>query len=213
MLNATKLGEKVGLKPQRVNAILSELGWLARAMKGWVATDNGKSLGAQQREFSKTGIPYVMWPPALPENKIFRNAVSEYIGGQSESADAERASGPDDFRGKFPAKHRAQDGHMVRSKAEILIDNWLYMAGIVHAYERKLPVEENVYCDFYIPAGKVYIEYWGLDDQPQYRARREEKLEVYRRHGFALIELRDEQVMNLDDHLPRELLKHGISVD
>ena len=48
------------------------------------------------------------------------------------------------------------------SKAEMLIDNWLYMAEIVHAYERKLPIEEDVYCDFYIPKGKVYIEYWGM---------------------------------------------------
>lgn len=51
----------------------------------------------------------------------------------------------DGFREKFPATHRAADGHMVRSRAEMLIDNWLYMAEIVHAYERKLPIEEDVY--------------------------------------------------------------------
>ncbi len=46
----------------------------------------------------------------------------------------------------------------------MLIDNWLYMfEEIVHAaMSRKLPVEEDVYCDFYIPTGKFYIEYWGL---------------------------------------------------
>jgi hypothetical protein len=43
-------------------------------------------------------------------------------------------------RKKFPDKHRSTDGHLVRSKAEVLIDNWLYMAGIVQAYERRLPI-------------------------------------------------------------------------
>ncbi|MBK8822152.1 MAG: hypothetical protein IPN58_05960 [Anaerolineales bacterium] len=63
------------------------------------------------------------------------------------------------FREKFTPTHRATDGHWVRSKAEMLIDNWLYMSGVVHGYERQLPVEEELYCDFYIPEGKVYIEY------------------------------------------------------
>ena len=58
----------------------------------------------------------------------------------------ERVTAPDqkDFREKFPAKYRATDGHLVRSRAEMLIDNWLYMSGIVHAVERKLPIEEDV---------------------------------------------------------------------
>jgi len=59
----------------------------------------------------------------------------------------------DGFREKFEAKHRTQDGHYVRSKAEMIIDNLLYQYGIVHAYERKLPIEEDVYSDFYIPPG------------------------------------------------------------
>jgi hypothetical protein len=57
------------------------------------------------------------------------------------------------FREKFEAKHRTQDGHYVRSKAEMIIDNLLYQYGLVHAYERKLPIEEDVYSDFYIPPG------------------------------------------------------------
>jgi hypothetical protein len=41
---------------------------------------------------------------------------------------------------------------MVRSRGELVIDNSLYEYGLAHAYERKLPVEEDVYSDFYIPA-------------------------------------------------------------
>jgi hypothetical protein len=126
------------------------------------------------------------------------------------SGDPKSKSNSQECRDKFEALYRAIDGHIVRSKAEVLIDNWLYMAEIVHAYERKLPIEENVYCDFYIPTGKVYIEYWGYDEDPKYLARKEKKLAVYEKYGFRLIELGDADVQNLDDILPRLLLKFGI---
>ena len=60
----------------------------------------------------------------------------------------ERSVDADDFREKFEAKHRATDGHFVRSKAEMLIDNWLYMAEIVHAYERKFPSKNQFTATF-----------------------------------------------------------------
>jgi hypothetical protein len=115
------------------------------------------------------------------------------------------------FRDKFPAKHRTADGHLVRSKAEMLIDNWLYMAGIVHAYERKLPIEETLYCDFYIPTGKVYIEYWGYEDDSKYIVRKKIKQEIYKKYNLNLIELNDSDVLLLDDVLPKYLLKYGVS--
>ncbi|MDZ4212516.1 MAG: hypothetical protein U1C59_12470, partial [Methylotenera sp.] len=114
---------------------------------------------------------------------------------------------------KFKPTHRAMDGHWVRSKAEGLIDNWLYMLGIVHAYERLLPVEEELYCDFYVPAGKVYIEFWGLENDPKYRERKEKKKQIYKKYGFNLIELNDEHIQNLDDYLPKMLLKFNVIVD
>jgi hypothetical protein len=101
---------------------------------------------------------------------------------------------------------------MVRSKAEMLIDNWLYTASIVHAYERQLPIAEEAYCDFYLPTGNVYIEYWGLERDAAYAARRAAKQALYRQYQFNLIELVDEHIRNLDDVLPRQLLKYGISV-
>ena len=79
-----------------------------------------------------------------------------------------------DFREKFPATIRAEDGHKVRSRAEQLIDNWLYHKGIVHAYERRVPIEEEVYSDFFIPIGqKVWIEFWGLTEQKYEKRKRE----------------------------------------
>ena len=180
-------------------------------LKGWEMTPQGKALGGIQREDYKTGIPYVCWPEDIQNNKAFALSLKEVRGDLSQaiglgSSDKETKS----FRDKFPAALRTADGHMVRSKAEMLIDNWLYMAEIVHAYERKLPIEEEMYCDFYIPTGKVYIEYWGYENDKKYADRKKVKIDLYRKYGFKLIELNDDDVKNLDDVLPRMLLKHGV---
>jgi len=109
------------------------------------------------------------------------------------------------FRSKFPATIRAEDGHLVRSKAEKIIDDWLYHKGIVHAYERRVPIEEEVYCDFFIPIGrKVWIEYWGLEEV-KYLKRKELKKRFYEKNQKHLIELNDKDVEQLDDILPIKL--------
>jgi hypothetical protein len=113
-----------------------------------------------------------------------------------------------DFRKKFPANFLCSDGHWVRSKAELLIDNWLYtrQPPIAHAYERRLPVPEEAYADFYIPLGDCYVEYWGLDT-PQYTDRQRTKLELFRRYDFRVISLDEHDLEKLDDLLPKRLLK------
>ena len=109
------------------------------------------------------------------------------------------------FRSKFPAEIRCEDGHKVRSKAEKIIDDWLYHKGIVHAYERRVPIEEEVYCDFFIPIGqKVWIEFWGLEEQ-KYLKRKELKKNFYKKHSKNLIELSDKDIENLDDIMPVKL--------
>ena len=139
--------------------------------------------------------------------------MEEISGKDSEDTSIESKDDLDvGFRGKFDAKHRTTDGHMVRSRAEMIIDNWLYMSEIVHAYERKLPVEEELYCDFYLPCGKVYIEFWGYENDDKYLARKKTKQDIYRKYEFNLIELNDSDIQNLDDILPRKLLKFGIQV-
>jgi hypothetical protein len=84
------------------------------------------------------------------------------------------------------------------------------MAEIAHAYERKLPISEDVYCDFYLPTGKAYIEFWGLENDPQYAARKQIKMDIYKKYGFNLIELKDTDIQNLDDTLPGLLLPFGV---
>jgi hypothetical protein len=182
-------------------------------LKGWVATAHGLKQGAVQNEDTRSGVPYVKWPETIIKSNLLKSSVIDITGTDIHPTSADESTiKPTSlvFREKFKANHRAIDGHFVHSKAEMLIDNWLYMAEIVHAYERKLPIEENVYCDFYIPTGKVYIEYWEVENDPKYLAHKEKKLAVYAKYGFNLIQLSDAEIQNLDGILPRLLLKFGV---
>src|SRR5207245_693714 len=85
-----------------------------------------------------------------------------------------------DFREKFQATHRTMDGHVVRSRAEVMIDDWLYHHDVMHAYERKVPIEADLYTDFWIPKGRVYIEYWGMESNEKYAERKARKQQLYR---------------------------------
>lgn len=109
------------------------------------------------------------------------------------------------FRDAFPTPYTATDGHRVRSRAELIIDNWLYARRIPHAYEYMVPTDEEMYCDFYLPDGDVYIEYWGLRDDARYSRRMEDKQRIYSDNELNLIELSDMEIERLDDTLPKLL--------
>jgi hypothetical protein len=122
-----------------------------------------------------------------------------------------------DIRKKFPATIKTQDGHYVRSKAELIIDDFLYLNNIVHSYEKKLPIEEVIYCDFYIPSAKdrpheVYIEFWGLNNDPKYLRQKEFKRGVYKKYAFALIEIEESDISNLQEILTWKLLRYNIRI-
>jgi len=212
LITATAIGKEFNLSANKINYILSELGWAQKAIKGWRVTLQGENIGGLQAEDKKTGIPYILWPASIIKSKVLTSTIQGIQGTKAVELPTEirKKEVKSDFREKFEAKHRATDGHFVRSKAEMLIDNWLYMAEIVHAYERKLPIEEDIYSDFYIPTGKVYIEFWGYENNQKYLARKKAKQEIYKKYGFNLIELTDEEVLNLDDILPRLLLKFNV---
>lgn len=216
LLTSTSIGKHFDLSATRTNSILSELGLIEKGIKGWLVTDLGKKLGGVQSHDKISGVPYVRWPESIQSNKMFVASISE-LKGETAATSQDQPQNNDEneteFRDKFKPALRATDGHYVRSKAEMLIDNWLYMSELVHAYERKLPVEEEIYSDFYIPKGKVYIEYWGYDDDSKYSFRKQKKLEIYHKYNFHLIELTDKDVQNLDDTLPRALLRFGVSTE
>ena len=136
------------------------------------------------------------------------NFINEIVKASEKSSKKEQK---EDFREKFKAEYRTNDGHYVRSRAELVIANWLFTEGM--AYEKKVPIKEDVYCDFYIPKGKIYIEFWGYEDDEVYIKRKEQKIELYKKYGLNLIEIDNDKIGNLDDYLPKELLKFGVSLN
>jgi len=211
-LTATTIGNSFEFPANRVNSILSELGWIKKdPINGWLITELGKRLGGIQTKY-KTGVPYVRWPSSITNNRILVTSIQESKGEVSSAVQDQHQNDSSDskgFREKFPATLRTKDGHLVRSKSEIIIDNWLYDSKIVHAVERKLQTEEEVYCDWWIPTGKVYIEYWGLEE-PQYLARKEKKISIYKKYNYKLIQLSEKDVSNIYDVLPAKLREFDV---
>jgi hypothetical protein len=93
-----------------------------------------------------------------------------------------------------------------------MICHWLYMSGIGHAAGRRLPVEGEYRCDFYLPSLQLYIEYWGDENAPGQLSAKLAKRGVYERSGLSLLELDAEDLPKLDEVLPRKLLKYGLAV-
>jgi len=215
LLNATAIGKHFNISSQRLNLILSELGWIEKDIAGWQITKLGKGLGGREYEHETSGAAYVLWPENILTNQnltsVFKEVtVIEQTPPQPTKEVPQTAS--DNFREKFPGTLRTKDGHWVHSRGEVIIDNALYDYKLAHAYERKLPIAEDVYCDFFIPTENVYIEYWGMEKDPKYAERKKTKLEIYKKYEFKLIELNDSDIANLDDHLPKKLLKYNIKV-
>lgn len=214
LINATAIGKHFKISSQRLNLIFSELGWIEKDIAGWQITKLGKGLGGKQFEHETSGGTYVLWPESILNNKNLVSVFKE-IPEQKPLIEKEvqvQKNTPDNFRDKFPATLRTKDGHIVRSRAEVIIDNALYDYKLAHAYERKLPIEEDLYSDFFLPSENVYIEFWGMEEDPKYAERKKIKLEIYKKYDFKLIELNDSDIANLDDHLPKKLLKYGIKV-
>lgn len=123
----------------------------------------------------------------------------------------------DDYRNKFVSPYRCKDGHYVKSKAERIIDDYFFLARIIHVYEQAVYNEENnetYYPDFYLPyEGKsegenkgIYIEYFGLDND-EYSKKAKKKMKFYKSKKFDFIEIRECNMSNLEDYLDRSIKK------
>lgn len=219
LLNATVIGEYFKTSSQRLNLILSELGLAEKDVAGWRITKLWKSLDWSEHIHDISWAHYILWPESiLTYSRLVEVFHPIQFGVDSNEQDTKlEVKKNNNFREKYEAKLRTQDWHYVRSKAEVIIDDWLYHSSIVHAYERKLPIGEDIVCDFWIPPGNnrpqwVYIEYWGLENDEKYLERKKKKLELYKSNELPLIELDDEDIQNLDDVLPRKLLAFKIKV-
>jgi len=215
-INSTSIGKEFGISAQKMNSILAELGWIEKSnVGGWNLTKFGAKNSGIEME-AQNGSPYVIWDKSILKNNSLLESINIATGKKYEGNNynsQEISSDIDKFRKKFETNYRTQDGHRVRSRAEAMIDDYLYRNGIAHAYERRLPgIDEDVLSDFYILKGNVFIEYWGMVENEQYAERKKSKLEIYAKEGFNLIELYDRDIQSLDDTLPRKLKRYGINI-
>lgn len=208
LVSSTTISHDFAISAIKLNYLFSELGWVSKSLKGWVVTAQGLKQGAVQSEDSRSGVPYVKWPETITQSEALLSSIKDITGSSSLYTSKDNTSNV--ANENIEPKYRATDGHFVDTKSEVIIDNWLYMAEIVHAYKRQLPIEENVYCDFYIPTAKLYIEYWNDSNDPKYLAHKTKKLAIYQKYELKLIQLNQSDIQNLDEVLPRLLLKFGV---
>ena len=81
LINATIAGKHFGISANKINSILSELGWIRKDIgKGWQITEFGKRLGGIQSKYRTTGVPYVHWPENIVKNNILITSIGESRG-------------------------------------------------------------------------------------------------------------------------------------
>lgn len=192
LVSSSQLAKHLSLSRKSTDQLLSELGWVQSGKKGWVLTPQGEKAGGHQRENPTTGVPFILWSGSILDNQLLSDRAIEL---QFSCEDSDLG---------------CCDGHQVSNEAERIIDNWLYMNGLVHAYHRRIPVTEVLFSDFYLPQHRLYIEYWGELTPAHELAAKMRKREIFQIEKFSTIELSDSDINNLDEVLPRLLLKFDI---
>jgi len=117
----------------------------------------------------------------------------------------------DSYEGKFTCT----DGHIVKSKSEMIIDNWLFDKNIPHAYEKKLPIDadekHDLHPDFFLPgfgeeSDDLFIEYWGYNESNiKYTESKNYKIKVYKELNVTVICLEEKDIMDINASLSRKL--------
>lgn len=121
----------------------------------------------------------------------------------------------------YEGRYTCKDGHIVKSKSERDIDNYLFEHGISHAYERELyygaTEKEVLHPDFYLPnylgdGEHVYIEHWGYNENNiHYTNTKKFKMPIYEKLGITLVCTYEKTDMGrIDTILERKLNKDFI---
>lgn len=203
LFDAVQLGRKYGLHAREVRRLLGELGLLKRDFNGWSLTPRGEALGAVLVE-EESGEGDIHWPESILENTV---VVAQLEYGQRLYAD-----GTDNEGDLFAdvTELESLDGHCFHSRGEWLICQWLYLAGIAHACHRRLPLPGDQRADFWLPEAQLYIEYSGDERDAGAITAALGRIELYRREQWPFIEVRAEQLPQLDDYLTRQLRRRGV---
>ncbi|MBB3046163.1 hypothetical protein FHR99_000399 [Litorivivens lipolytica] len=202
MLGAAAIGQPYGLSGRAVNRILAELGWQKRESHGWMLNSRGQQQGGVQLENRQSDMLYVLWPEAVADNAVLIQRLREVSSSNGEAPSGDLFAGSELFT--------SIDGHQHDSRERQQICQWLYLAGVLHATARQLPVEEPLKADFFLPLNQVFIDFWAADATPTQLKAQMRRAELYKKHAWHAIELHPEDIDQLDDVMPRQLLKFGV---
>ena len=215
-----------------INRVLQELGFVHQRAGGLQLTSRGEALGGREELDERSGLRVVTWPRDFAQHPVLRR---EFLGQEDDAGDTEpamtsmeAASGPvsDDEATPdlFAAESQNEDqrevesvsrtrrstsGHVVDTHLQLVVCNWLYRAGLVHAFQRALPVEEEIYADFYVPAASLVIECWEQDVPTLTLARRLRVREVCREIDMPYLELTNADESRLEQVLGSKLRELG----
>jgi len=106
-------------------------------------------------------------------------------------------------------RYKSDSGDTVKSRAELIVANWLFYRGIEFIYEKKVPTKERVISDFYLTQSEIYIEFLGLET-PQYLKRKSKKIKIYKKNRLKLIQMNDDSLRDLNAFFAKEFARLGV---
>lgn len=141
----------------------------------------------------------IEWAVAIYDHGDWEKALSTSVPSYNQQRSTNVKVDP---RRRYPAEYRGDNGVYVRSVSELCIANWLYANRIPFEYERTVSfplTKESAHCDFYLPEHDVYIEFWGMSNDPSYEKYKRWKEDNYLRNKIRLISLYPYDLKNLRD--------------
>lgn len=154
----------------------------------------------------------------VSSNKAFSNLIDEEADGTVTSEKYKRFKKLlhiRDYRNKQQSQLITLKGEKVKSRAECLIADFLFLNGIGYVYEKPLKINDEriLQPDFTIETNgnEFILEYFGVKNNTEYEQNTEKKKKAYSTLGFIkLISLEQTPIAELQDKLIELLDKNGI---
>lgn len=201
-ISATLIGRHYDMSARIVNRLMAEIGWLKSYAKGWQLTSLGEAQGGLQKHDQQSGIPYVVWPRSLLDDKYFSHQVHTYQVKPSVTK----------INIDGTSHYRTLDGRYLPSIQDAMIANWLYLHGLSYSYHRELALstEKTIQTDFYLPDSRIYILYNGAVSGPNELSHQLSRQALAEEYQLKVIELSLSDIDTLDQVLPKALLRWDI---
>lgn len=105
---------------------------------------------------------------------------------------------------------QAANGTVVQSDGERMIAEELAAMGVVFRYDNRFRIIKGyaIRPDFYLPEYDLYLEYWGMEDNVDYRIGMMEKTKLYQQAGKKLVSLYARDKPRLREVLRERLTPH-----